>query len=130
MHELGIATNIVEIVEHEMKARGYRHISNIALKIGAMTDVDHEALRFGFEVITTGTPLSGARLEIEAVPIKISCKACGGSSQVEQFHFICAHCGSNNVTLLQGTELDIAYLEVDDDEAGIPARPSSLKESI
>ncbi len=130
MHELGIATNIVEIVEHEMKSRGYRQVSVIALKIGAMTDVDHEALRFGFEVITKESPLAGARLEIESVPIKIKCETCGKTSEVEQFHFACQTCGSSKVTLLQGTELDIAYLEIEEEGSEMPALPSSMKENI
>ena len=69
MHELGIAANIIEIVEREIVAHRYGRVSTVALRIGKMTDVDYEALRFGFEVTARDTALSGARLEIEAVPM-------------------------------------------------------------
>ena len=127
MHELGIATNIVEIVEHEIKTHAYGRISIVAIRIGKMTDVDHEALRFGFEVITKDTALSGVRLEIEAVPIRVRCDDCSAESEVEQYQFVCSKCGSRKVQLVQGTELDIAYLEVDED-TGIPANATTRTE--
>jgi hydrogenase nickel incorporation protein HypA/HybF len=120
MHELGIATNIVEIVEHQISTRNYSGVSAIYLRIGKMTDVDHEALRFGFEVITKDTKLSGARLEIETVPIRVKCDDCQTESEVEQYQFNCHQCGGRNVTLLQGTELDISQLEVDEPNDSVP----------
>ncbi|MFZ1682645.1 MAG: hydrogenase maturation nickel metallochaperone HypA [Candidatus Zixiibacteriota bacterium] len=114
MHELGIATNIVEIVQKEISLHRYGRIATIALRIGAMTDVDHESLRFGFEVITRNTPLEHTNLKIEAVPISVHCEACARDSEIERYQFVCPTCGSRNVALQHGTELDIAYLEVDD----------------
>jgi hydrogenase nickel incorporation protein HypA/HybF len=118
MHELGIAVNIVEIVEREIVAHRYGRVSTVALRIGKMTDVDHEALRFGFEVTTRDTSLSGARLEIEAVPIRVRCDDCSKESEVERYQFACHDCGSLSVHLLQGTELDISYLEIGEQDEG------------
>lgn len=118
MHELGIAVNIVELVEHEITTHHYGRVSVVALRIGRMTDVDHEALRFGFEVATRDTPLSGVRLEIEAVPIRVRCADCGKESEVEKYNFVCCDCESRSVKLLQGTELDLAYLEFDEHVGG------------
>jgi hydrogenase nickel incorporation protein HypA/HybF len=114
MHELGIATNIVEIVQKEISMHRYGRVDTIALRIGAMTDVDHESLRFGFEVITKNTPLEQTNLQIEAVPISIHCEDCARDSEIERYQFVCPTCTSRNVTLQHGTELDIAYLEIDD----------------
>lgn len=130
MHELGIATNIVEIVEHEIKRHNYSRVSVVALRVGKMTDVDHEALRFGFEVITKDTLLAGASLEIEAVPIRVRCEQCGQESEVEQYQFVCRGCGSQKVKLLQGTELDVAYLEVDDESGVAENTISNTEQSI
>ena len=118
MHELGIAANIVEIVKREVAACCYGRVLTVALRIGKMTDVDHEALRFGFEVITKDTPLSGARLEIEVVPIRVRCDNCRRESEIERYQFACDGCGSRSVQLLQGTELDIAYLKIDEHDVG------------
>ena len=114
MHELGIATNIVEAVQREIASHGYGRVTTVALRVGAMTDVDHEALRFGFDVITRDTPLNGVRLAIESVPIRIRCERCGQDSEIQQYHFICPKCAETRVTLINGTELDIAYLEIEE----------------
>ncbi len=115
MHELGIADNIVTAVLKEMSERNLRSVSAIALRIGAMTDIVPEALEFGFEVLIRETPLHGARLKIERVPVKGHCRACGTEFEVEEFIFVCPECSSGDIIVTQGTELDIAYLEVEDD---------------
>ncbi len=115
MHELGIADNIVTAVLREMTQRRLKSVSAIALRIGAMTDIVPEALEFGFEVLIRETPLDGAHLKIERVPVKGHCRACGTDFEVEEFIFVCPECSSGDINLTQGTELDIAYLEVEDD---------------
>ncbi len=115
MHELSIAGNIVEAVEREMSTRGIDRVATIALRIGRMTDVDAEALRFGFEVITKETRLDGARLAIESIPIVARCTACATEFEIPEMMFICPSCRSTSVDLVQGMELDIAYIEVPDE---------------
>ena len=77
MHELSIASSIVETVTAEMQSRGLTSIAKIGLRIGALTNVDPEALRFGFETIIVDTPLAGSTLEIESLPVKATCRKCG-----------------------------------------------------
>jgi len=55
MHELGIAQNIVDAVLLEMKTRHLPLVAAVALRIGALTDVDPEALTFGLKSLP-GTP--------------------------------------------------------------------------
>jgi hydrogenase nickel incorporation protein HypA/HybF len=117
MHELGIASNIVEIVQKEIEKHRYGRVGTVALRIGEMTDIDHESLRFGFEVITRNTQLESTLLVIESVPITITCESCARESAVERYQFVCPSCQSRQVKLTHGTELDIAYLEIDDQSA-------------
>jgi hydrogenase nickel incorporation protein HypA/HybF len=115
MHELSIAGNIVEAVQQEMTSRGISRVATIALKIGRMTDIDAEALRFGFDVITRETSLDGTHLIIEHIPIAARCKGCGSEFEVDEYLFICPGCKSSAVELIHGLELDIAYLEIPED---------------
>lgn len=114
MHELGIAQNIVDAVLLEMKNRQLPSVSAIALRIGALTDVDPEALTFGFEILTKETALAPARLKIEKVPVSGSCESCHESFEVAAYLFECPTCGGRKIKQTSGTELDIAYLEVPD----------------
>lgn len=61
MHELGLTTELVAIcVEH---AQG-RRVTRVRLEIGARAAVMPDALRFCFDVVSEGTVVEGALLEI------------------------------------------------------------------
>jgi hydrogenase nickel incorporation protein HypA/HybF len=113
MHELSIASAIVETVTAEMQSRGLASIATVGLRIGALTNVDPEALRFGFETIIVDTPLAGSKLEIESLPVRATCRRCGLGFEAQDFIFICPRCESSDNEVTQGQELEIAYLEVE-----------------
>lgn len=112
MHELSIAGNIADMVRREMSDRGLARVEAITVHIGRMTDVNSDALAFGFDVITRDTELAGTKLIIEEIPLAAKCKLCGREFDVPEFSFICPNCGSNSVQLIRGMELDLASLEV------------------
>jgi len=114
MHELGIAQNIVDAVLLEMKTRHLPSVAAIALRIGALTDVDPEALTFGFEILAKDTALGPAKLKVERVPVRGKCESCSEAFEVAGYVFVCPKCDSRTIKLTSGTELDIAYLEVPD----------------
>jgi hydrogenase nickel incorporation protein HypA/HybF len=110
MHELSVAMEIINIVEKEASTRNLERIEEIGLKIGALTGVDPEALRFAFEASTADTPLAGVRINIEDIPVRGVCRSCGKTIEVKEFVFICPHCGSGDLEINRGEELDIAYI--------------------
>ena len=55
MHELGIASSILECVEVEAKRHPDGRITKVGVKIGELAGVDRDALRFGFEVLVKDT---------------------------------------------------------------------------
>jgi len=114
MHELSIATAIVESTLHEARQRHLARVQTIAVRVGALSGVDPEALRFSFEAITADTPLAATKLEIEHVAVQGNCKACGHTFEVEDFFFVCPRCQSGQLEIMHGEELEIAYLEVDE----------------
>ncbi len=114
MHELGIAQNIVETVLLEMKNRQLSEVSAVAVKIGVLTDVDPEALSFGFDILARETPLGPARLNVLRIPVRGVCDSCSEKFEIDGYVFVCPRCESRSITLTSGTELDIAYLEVPD----------------
>jgi len=65
MHELSIATGIVEVAVEEGERYGGR-VEVVHLKLGALSGVVREALEFSWDLACQETPLAGARLEIEA----------------------------------------------------------------
>lgn len=114
MHELSIAQSILDTVISEAVKRELKQVNIIGLRIGAMTDIVPEALEFGFNALKADTILSNTSLKIETVPIKGYCEKCSERFEVNEFIFVCPQCYSNKIKTEQGSELDIAYLEVED----------------
>lgn len=112
MHELSIATSIVETVLQEMQRRQLPAVQTIAVRVGALSGVVPEALEFSFSAIINGTPLAGTQLAIEQVPLQGKCRDCGLDFSVVEFIFACPHCRSGQIEITRGEELEIAYLEV------------------
>lgn len=66
MHEMGIASSILEAVQREMlRYPGYR-TAKVEVRIGQFAGVDAESLRFCFDAIVKGTALDPLELAIEA----------------------------------------------------------------
>ena len=115
MHELAIAQSVVEFLEQERGRLGMAALKAVGLRIGELSDLVPEALEFGFQSITRGTPLETVRLDIETVPLEARCRACGEEFAVEDFFFVCPHCAATALDIIQGQDMEISYLEVEDE---------------
>ncbi len=108
MPELAIAEGVVEAVA--ARADGAR-VVRVLLRVGRMTCVEPDAVRFCFDACARGTPVEGAALEIEEVPARARCRACGATAEVDPRIPLCA-CGSADLDVLSGGELVLSALEV------------------
>lgn len=118
MHELSIAYNIVEIAAGAARDAGATRVGAVHLRLGAMSGVEAEPLRFGYGIAAEGTCLAGSHLVIEAVPLTIFCQPCGAERILETVQVLrCPVCGTPSMDIRSGKELEIAYLEVDDESA-------------
>ena len=123
MHELSIAQSILETVQREMANRNWPAVTEVGVQVGALSGVLPDALQFSFDAIVTETPLAGCRLKIEHIPAQGQCLRCEQVFDVEQLFFACPACASGEVRVHQGYELDIAYLEVEEEAALVPPPP-------
>ncbi len=114
MHELAIAHALVEQVLDQAEQAGAQVVYSVKIRIGALADVLEDPLRLGFEVATQGTVAAGARLDIVHVPVSIECEACGEMVELPQtMPLACPTCGTSNIAIRCGRELDLESLEVD-----------------
>lgn len=110
MHELRIAQAVIDIVEYETTRRQLKTVTAVGVRVGALSGVHPDALSFSFEAATVDTSLAEAKLVIEQLAAKGHCQSCGNEFEIEEFVFLCPSCGSREVDVLQGEELDVAYL--------------------
>jgi hydrogenase nickel incorporation protein HypA/HybF len=67
LHELSIAMSLVDAVCEELPRLGNRvTLLSVRVRLGPLSGVVAEALQFAFDVAAEGSPIAGARLEIEA----------------------------------------------------------------
>ncbi|MGQ9630566.1 MAG: hydrogenase maturation nickel metallochaperone HypA [bacterium] len=113
MHELSIAQSILGIVDDEREKHGAKKILSIHLSVGRMTMVVPEALRWAFGFASEGTPAEGAKLIIDEIPIRGKCGECGSEFNLEEFNLICPHCGSVEIDIVAGRELQVESIEIE-----------------
>ena len=65
MHELAIATALVEVACEEVAHRRLERVQALHVRIGPLAGVVKEALLFSFDLAAAGTPIEGARLEVQ-----------------------------------------------------------------
>ena len=114
MHEMSIAQNIIEIVQEIATEKQVKNIKKVIIKIGNLVAVVPDSLQFCYETLTTGTHMATSKLEINIIPILGKCSHCNKTFGVESYFFSCPFCESGNVKIIQGQELNISELEVDE----------------
>jgi len=112
MHELSIASSIIDMAQEEAEKRGVRVLA-VHLKVGPLSGVVKEALAGSYEIAAAGTPLEGSRLVIEDVPIVVFCPSCQERRTLASMQlFQCPECKTATPEVLQGQELQVTALEV------------------
>ena len=76
MHELSIASGLVEKLLEFSAHNPERTILEVRLEIGELSHIDSEQLRFCYESIAKESPLEGSILTIARVPAIVSCQHC------------------------------------------------------
>jgi hydrogenase nickel incorporation protein HypA/HybF len=120
MHEMGIAMQIVEIAtasipEHLKNSR----VQGVYLKIGKLSSVVPDSLRFCFDIVSKDSAIAGAVLYIEEIPVTARCKSCENHWTIDGPAFSCPRCGSGTIDLTSGQELDISSIELEDEPNGV-----------
>jgi hydrogenase nickel incorporation protein HypA/HybF len=108
VHELAITESVVDAVTERLPGA---RVTCVRLDIGALSGVVPDSVRFCFDLVTEGTDLAGARLEISEIPARCHCPACDADFQPDGALLLCP-CGSADVTVLSGQEFTIASVQV------------------
>lgn len=114
MHELGIATSILECVVKEASRHPGVRITKVGVKIGELSGIDVDALQFGFECMVKETEWEGLVLDVESIARVQRCPKCENEFRMSEFDPTCPQCGEFGTRCIRGDELDIAYMEVDE----------------
>lgn len=108
MHEYGLCEGIVATVRH--RAAG-RRVGRVVVRIGVRHAALPAPMAQAFEEVTAGTEVSGARLDIVPVPLRLTCRGCGASGDTSDPLALCPGCGGDRIDLSGGDELTLVRIE-------------------
>ncbi|OQY12563.1 MAG: hydrogenase maturation nickel metallochaperone HypA [Desulfobacteraceae bacterium 4572_19] len=113
MHEMGIATQLVEIaissIPDDMEGV---HIEAVNVEVGKLSSIVPDSLSFCFDIAVKDTVIDGAKLNIKQLPVTALCKECHHTFTMDEPLFLCPECKCSSIDLLSGRELDIISMDV------------------
>ena len=112
MHEVSIMDDAVRMAVDAAKKAGASRVLALRLRVGALSGVVPEALRFAFDVVCRDTIAEGSSLEVTTVPAAAWCPVCSAEFQCADFINECPRCHNPNGELRRGRELEIASIKV------------------
>jgi len=115
MHELSLATGILDMVQAAALRDGFRRVGQLRLEVGALAGVEVDALRFALEAIRPGTCLEHAQIQIDTPAGTAWCTTCAHEVAITGFQDLCPACDGPLVRHSGGDQLRVLDLLVRDD---------------
>jgi len=126
MHEMGIMSGVLETCETVARDAGMTRITHIALTIGELTDIQDFALEFAFEALSPQTMARDATLQMTFISPQSRCRSCDKVYGHNRFTMLCPECGSFEIELLRGKELQIDTIDADEGSEGDQIKDSQI----
>ena len=111
MHELSLMSNLLT---DAVQAAGGAPIRALRVRVGPLSGVVVDALRFAFEALAPGTAAADARLDIEETRPAVHCPRCGTDFFPAVGFYNCPACNAADGELRGGNELELVSIEVPD----------------
>jgi hydrogenase nickel incorporation protein HypA/HybF len=113
LHELSVALGLLEGIEEAAARDGVERVLSVHVRVGAMSGIAPDALRFSWELATAGTVAADSVLRIEDVPLAVRCERCGEDREPRAAGgLVCPVCGTVCPTIVRGRELQLVAMEV------------------
>lgn len=112
MHELSIATGVIDTVEEYAAKEKAVSVSYIELDIGELSGVVIEALDFAMTEAVKNTICSKAEVKINNIKAKAKCKKCDNVFNISDIYCVCEKCNNFDNEIIQGKELNLKKILV------------------
>ena len=112
MHEVSLATALINLVQEQAAAARARRVTRLVLEIGVLSHVDTHALRFAVDAAALGGLAEGATLEIQEPKGVAYCLDCETSMAISGRGAPCPRCGGAKLLVQGGDEMRLKEMEV------------------
>lgn len=115
MHELSIALNILNSLQQYAIENKIKEIKEVKLKIGYMQAVVPDSLEFMYDTAKEEFPSAkDSNLKMDFVKIKAYCEVCDKEFTLERLNLICPNNSSHTLKIIEGNELLIESIEIEE----------------
>jgi hydrogenase nickel incorporation protein HypA/HybF len=105
---------ILDLAAEQAQRHGGGRVAAIHLRLGPLSGVVGDALRSAYELARECSPLTGAALIIEEVPLVVYCPGCAAERTLTSVQQLCCPaCGTPTPEVVRGRELEIFALEIE-----------------
>ncbi len=112
MHEYSISKNIMDTLIELKKKYPDKIITKVTIVAGKFQQIVPESLFFYLDILKKDTEFLNTEFVFKENPIKIRCNKCNKISEIEEFNILCPVCGSTEIQILSGNELQIESIEI------------------
>jgi hydrogenase nickel incorporation protein HypA/HybF len=121
VHELSIAQSILETAVSHAECHNAARITRIRIRVGRLRQVVPALLADAFDLAKRGTLAAEATLDATYSGMRLDCAVCGRHTDLDTWAFECPNCGSADIKLDGGDELELTSLdlEIPDDDCGL-----------
>lgn len=121
MHELSMASSIVDAILNTAKKNDAISINEAVLEIGEMTMLNPEQLKFMMSILSEDTMLKDAEIIINMIPVEIECEKCGfhGETKTDdnEDHLMavarCPECKNTQIHMIKGQECNVKTIKIE-----------------
>jgi len=136
LHELSMASSIFEAVLEVASKHGAKRVLEVTIEVGELTLLNPEQLSLAFKVLSEGTMVEGAKLEVKVVKARARCNRCNEEWDVglsdlaptidhltfltcpacdskKFFKRVCPKCGGADFDFVAGKELVIKSIKIE-----------------
>ncbi len=107
MHELSVASALVEQVCDHAAGAGAARVAEINIRMGVLSGIAR-SLYFCFPFAARDTLCEGAMLRIDVVPLSVMCTHCDAvKTPASLYNFRCPDCGYPTPKVLTGREMQL-----------------------
>lgn len=114
MHELSIMKRIVETVLSVQEQEPEGKITGLTLLVGEGRNFVQDWVQNYFDMLAKDTPIAGAEVKLETVPVTAKCADCGEIYQIhihEKPEICCPKCKNEEYGICTGYEIILKNVE-------------------
>lgn len=110
MHEMSLATNLIEQIIDICKENNVNKVLEVNLECGRLKLVVPEVMQEAYSAVIVGTLAEESELIMIEIEPKVKCNKCSKEFIPEVNDFLCPNCNVADVEILQGDEIIIKSL--------------------